>query len=141
MVSARQSTDKQMRYRHKVSAIMRMAAYLMSKGFAPGDLLRSLNLPPSLLFDPSLWVERRISFDLFNAISKCTGDALAGLHIGELLKFEDYGTFGVDILRSPTLLDGLRVAQCQAHQVETGIRVGLVFDREAPGPAAAAVRS
>jgi AraC-like DNA-binding protein len=107
---------------------MRMAPYLMSRGIAPGELLHSLNLPSSVFFDESKWIDRRTSFSLFDAISCRTGDALAGLHIAELLELEDYGSLGVGMLRSPTLLDAIRLAQRGVHQIETGTRVDLVVD-------------
>jgi AraC-like DNA-binding protein len=85
-------------------------------------------MPSSVFFDESSWVERRTSFSLFKAIADCTGDALTGLHIAELLQLEDYGALGVGILRSPTLLDALHFAQRGVCQVETGTELGLVVD-------------
>jgi AraC-like DNA-binding protein len=119
-----------MGYMHKIAAIMRIAPYLLARDVAPGFLLRRLQLPPSLLLEEQVWVDRYTSLLLSQEIVRATGDPLAGLHVAQLIRFSDYGDWGEGIVKSRTLLDAFRFACREITRIETGTRVQLHQDQK-----------
>lgn len=115
-----------MQYRHRISAIKRVGDYLLARSVSPAELLRRLGLPSTLLLHEDVWLSRRHSLLLGDSIGTTLGDPLAGLHVAQLIKFTDYGSWGEGILRSGSVVDAIGFAATNVHRIETGTRINLV---------------
>jgi AraC-like DNA-binding protein len=114
-----------MKYQTKVAGLMQVGSLLLDSGISPTQLLQKLDLPPTLLLDPELWLDHELSFRLGGELSRVTGDRFAGLHVGERQKFERLGGWGTAVLSATCVQDALATAERQIGLIDTGLRVGL----------------
>lgn len=114
-----------MKYHHRITSIMRIASFLMSRDVKPGDFLKRLALPPGLFLDEDVWLPRAISFQLVTEMVRATGEPLSGIHVASFIEFADYGDWGRRILTAPTLRDAITTAGNEVWRVETGTHLRL----------------
>lgn len=118
------------RYWHRVQSLEEVGTYLVSRGIAPAQVLRSNDLPASLLLDPGAWVERTVCFRLLADIARRTRDPYLGLHIAEVQRLQDYGAWGEGVLRAPTLRRALEFAAERIGLIRTGLTIQVRVDGE-----------
>jgi len=116
------------RYWHRVQSLKEVGTYLVSRGIPPAQVLRSNDLPASLLLDPGAWVERTVCFRLLADIARRTRDPYLGLHVAEVQRLQDYGPWGEGVLRAPTLGRALQFAAERIRLIRTGLTIHMRVD-------------
>lgn len=118
-------------HQHKITALMRVADYLVQNGVQVSDFLKAQNLPNLSLLDGRLWIDRDHCFSLAGQLQRFTGDPLAACYVAELNGFSAYGRWGEGIRHSRTVGEAIHFAARNVGLFETGRELSLtsVADR------------